>query len=89
MVALIAGPAFYMAVQRMRLPAAGVVLQDQTELLKGNGAGYQPRIDQPLSAGVEFQLIEQRPDPDEQLWYRIRLADDTDGWIRAERALLI
>ena len=88
-VALIAGPAFYMAVQRMRLPAAGVVLQDQTELLKGNGAGYQPRIDQPLSAGVEFQLIEQRPDPDEQLWYRIRLADDTDGWIRAERALLI
>ncbi len=89
LLALVAGRAFWVAAERFENPAAGVVARGQTELLKGNGTGYQRRIDEPLTAGVEFELIEQRPDPDQRLWYRIRLADGTDGWILAERALLI
>ncbi len=89
LVALVAGRAFWVAADRFEDPAAGVVARGQTEMLKGNGTGYQRRIDEPLSAGVEFDLLEQRPDPDRRLWYRIRLADGTDGWILAERALLI
>jgi|GEM_PF-2547685 len=89
LVAGIAGRAFWLAADRFENPAAGVVARGQTDLLKGNGSGYQRRIDEPLPAGVEFELLEQRPDPDKRLWYRIRLADGTDGWILAERALLI
>jgi len=88
-VAVVAGRAFWLAAERFENPAAGVVARGQTDLLKGNGSGYQRRIDEPLSAGVEFELLEQRPDPDKRLWYRIRLADGTDGWILAERAMLI
>jgi uncharacterized protein YgiM (DUF1202 family) len=63
---------------------SGVVLADQTVVRKGGGEGFEPRFAEPLSAGVEFTLREQRGD-----WYHIELADGKSGWVRAEDAGLL
>lgn len=62
----------------------GVVLVDDVIVRKGNGVGFQPKFDQPLNAGVEFEVIESRGE-----WMNIRLANGEDGWIEATTAGLI
>ena len=62
----------------------GVVLVDDVVVRKGNGEGFAPRFEQPLHQGVEFRVIEQRPD-----WLSIELPDGKTGWIRADDAGLI
>ena len=42
-----------------------------------DAAGAPPRFAQPLPAGTEARLLDQRGD-----WVRIRLANGRDGWIR-------
>jgi tetratricopeptide (TPR) repeat protein len=65
---------------------AGVVVADDVVLRKGNSEEYEPLLDRPLSAGVEFDLIEERPDVEGGSWYRIRLRDGKEGWLRADQA---
>ena len=62
----------------------GVVLADDVVVRKGNSEGFEPRFEQPLHEGVEFRVIEQRPD-----WLSIELPDGKTGWIRAADAGLI
>ena len=59
----------------------GVTLVDGVEVRKGNGEGFQKAIEQPLSQGVEFRVVDERPG-----WLQIRLPDGTSGWIRAVQA---
>lgn len=59
----------------------GVTLVDGVELRKGNGEGFQKAIEQPLSQGVEFRVIDERPG-----WLQIVLPDGKGGWIRAVQA---
>ena len=54
----------------------GVVLTDGVVVRKGNGDGFERSIEQPLSAGVEFRVVEQRPG-----WVLVRLGDGLGGWI--------
>ncbi len=54
----------------------GVVLTDGVVVRKGNGDGFERAIEQPLSAGVEFRVVEQRPG-----WVLVRLGDGLGGWI--------
>ena len=65
-------------------PREGVVLVDDVVVRKGNSEGFEPRFEQPLHQGVEFRVIEQRPD-----WLSIELPDGKTGWIRAADAGLI
>ena len=62
----------------------GVVLVDDVVVRKGNSEGFEPQFEQPLHQGVEFRVIEQRPD-----WLSIELPDGKTGWIRAADAGLI
>ncbi len=64
---------------------AGVVVAESSILRKGNSEAYQPQIDQPLPQGVEFHILEQRPDTEASEWYRVELADGKDGWLRADQ----
>ena len=59
----------------------GVTLVDGVEVRKGNGEGFQKAFEQPLSQGVEFRVIDERPG-----WVQIRLPDGKGGWIRAVQA---
>jgi hypothetical protein len=64
--------------------AAGVVIADNVIARKGNGLGFEPQFEQPLSQGVEFQVTEQRGD-----WLDIQLANNSRAWIPAESAAII
>jgi hypothetical protein len=63
---------------------AGVLLSDDVIVRKGNGAGYQPKFDQPLHAGVEFEVLERRGE-----WLNVRLTNGEEGWIESQGAALV
>lgn len=62
----------------------GVLIANEVVVRKGNDESYQPQFNEPLSQGVEFRVLESRSE-----WYRIRLANGKEGWIRAHQAELI
>jgi hypothetical protein len=59
----------------------GVTVSDGVVVRKGNGEGFEPAFAEPLSQGVEFRVLEQRPG-----WIEIRLPDGKTGWIKALQA---
>lgn len=63
---------------------AGVILSDEVTLRKGNGAGFEPQIEQPLHAGVEFDVLEERGD-----WLNIQLPNGISGWIEHNAVAVI
>ena len=61
----------------------GVLVTETVVVRKGNGQVYDPQFDQPLHAGVEFELVERRDG-----WLRIRLPDGNQGWVREDEVEL-
>ena len=59
----------------------GVTTSDGVMVRKGNGDGFDPQFAEPLSQGVEFRVLQQRPG-----WLLIRLGDGKTGWISATQA---
>jgi hypothetical protein len=59
----------------------GVTVADGVVVRKGNGEGFAPAFAEPLSQGVEFHVLEERPG-----WIQIRLPDGKSGWIKALQA---
>ncbi len=57
----------------------GVLVRPDVVLRSGNGASFEPAIEEPLSEGVEFAILEARPG-----WWRVRLPDGTTGWVSAD-----
>ncbi|MBU0729002.1 MAG: hypothetical protein KKE17_09795 [Proteobacteria bacterium] len=62
----------------------GVILAPETIARKGDGHTYQPSFKEPLHAGTDFTLIEDRGQ-----WLHIELADGRQCWISAGSAGLI
>ncbi len=54
----------------------GVVLSVEITARKGDGEGYDPSFKEPLHAGTEFRLIEQRSD-----WRQVELRDGRRCWL--------
>ena len=59
----------------------GVVTAESAILRSGNGEAFENLTTEPLSEGVEFAIEEARPG-----WWRVRLPDDTVGWIARQDA---
>ena len=55
---------------------SGVILAEEMIARKGDSATYQPSFKDPLHAGTEFTLVEERKG-----WYHIELADGRRCWI--------
>ena len=56
----------------------GVVTAREVVARKGDGASYAPSFRTPLHEGVEFRLLERRPE-----WLRIQLPDGRTCWVQA------
>lgn len=67
----------------------GVIISDAAVLRKGNGEGYQPQLERPLSEGVELRILEDRSDAKKNVWYHVELPDGKDGWVRADQTEII
>ena len=62
----------------------GVLISNDTIVRKGNGMQYLPTLQEPLSEGVEFEIIEMRPD-----WLHIKLQNGSTGWIQKQDAQIV
>ena len=82
-----ASVAWDIAVEQHRLE--GVIVADDVVLRKGNGEYYEPMLEQNLSGGVEFRLLETRQDVQGASWYQVELLDGKKGWLRADQAEVI
>lgn len=58
-----------------------VVLEDGAMLRSADSVGAAPAFANPLPAGTEVQVLEDRPG-----WWRVALADATKGWLQASAA---
>ena len=63
---------------------AGVVLIDAVIARKGDSESYEPSFKDPLHAGTEFTLLENRQD-----WYHIELVNGRECWIPKRSAELL
>lgn len=59
----------------------GVITADEVQARQGDGPNYPPSFKDPLHAGTEFELLEQRPG-----WLHIELTDGTDTWVPDDTA---
>ncbi len=62
----------------------GVIISAQTVARKGDGEGFEKSFTEPLHAGTEFILVENRGD-----WLNIELADGRTCWISSRDAEMI
>lgn len=62
----------------------GVVTAREVVGRQGDGTAYATAWQSPLTAGLEFSLLEER-----DRWWKIRLADGSEGWIPATSAQLV
>lgn len=60
----------------VRTQRSGVIIDRDVVARKGDSETYEPSFTEPLHAGTEFDVVEQRPD-----WYQIELADGRRCWI--------
>jgi multisubunit Na+/H+ antiporter MnhG subunit len=63
---------------------SGVITALEVTARQGDGPNYPPSFSQPLHAGLEFELVERRPD-----WLHIELANGQRTWIPVTGADLI
>ena len=62
----------------------GVVVSRQVIARKGDGESYEPSFKDPLHAGTEFRVMENRGD-----WHQIELPDGRQSWIPSRNAGLV
>ncbi len=62
----------------------GVITAGEVVARQGDGPNYPPSFKDPLHAGTEFQLVEQRPG-----WFHIILSNGSEAWIPDDTAGLV
>ena len=77
-------PAVSVAVELASGRQPGVIVAQEVTARRGADTAYGPSFDQPLHAGLEFTLIEERDG-----WYHIALADGHRCWVPAAAAELV
>lgn len=81
--ALLIGSVIYEAVATANHPE-GVIVATDTIARLGDGQSYDSAFREPLHAGAEFRVLEQRPD-----WYHVELPDGSQCWVSAEDVELL
>jgi hypothetical protein len=63
---------------------SGVIIIEKVVARQGDGNNYPQSFDEPLHAGLEFELLEQRGG-----WLHIKITNSHDTWIPDQSAELI
>jgi tetratricopeptide (TPR) repeat protein len=69
---------------RSRKFKEGIIIAEEVIARKGNADTYNPSFVEPLHAGTDFVLLEQRED-----WYFIELVDGRKSWVPADSTELL
>lgn len=88
-VAIVAGASSVLSTVDARRTPDGVLVAGHTIIRKGNGATYAPVFNEPLSAGVEFTILETRTDATGRVWHRVAFPNDAQGWLPADAAVQV
>lgn len=62
----------------------GVLVGDQVIVRKGNAESFSPQFEEPINRGVEFKVLEERPQ-----WLHIELGNGEKGWIQSSDAEIV
>jgi len=62
----------------------GVIIENGVVVRKGNGDGFEPQFQESLGEGVEFRILDRRPN-----WLQIELPNGRSGWIRDGEAEMV
>jgi hypothetical protein len=89
LVAIVAGASSAVSTIDARRTPDGVLIAGHTIIRKGNGTTYEPVFNEPLSAGVEFTILETRTDATGRVWHRVAFPNDAQGWLPADAAIAI
>ena len=65
-------------------PRAGVIAAEEVVVRKGDGLSYARQFEEPLTDGVEFDVVTVR-----DRWVHIRLPDGQEGWVPLADAELL
>jgi hypothetical protein len=68
----------------LRTLRPGVIVDEEITARKGNSETYEPSFTEPLHAGLEFNLVEDR-----ESWFFIELPDSRRCWVPKESAALV
>jgi len=64
--------------------ARGVLVLDDVIVRKGDDEAFAPRFEEPIHQGVEFRVLETRPQ-----WLHIEFPDGQDGWVPRDAAQVV
>ncbi len=67
-----------------RMHPSGVVVAEESVGRKGDGETYQPSFGEPLHAGTEFTVLEDRGD-----WVQVTLPDERNCWLARRDVALV
>ncbi len=62
----------------------GVLIRDEVVVRKGNAESFSPQFQEPVNQGLEFRVLEERPD-----WLHIELNNGESGWIPRSDAEIV
>jgi tetratricopeptide (TPR) repeat protein len=68
----------------LRTTRPGVIISSETTARKGNSDTYEPSFKEPLHAGTEFVLLENRKE-----WYYVELPDSRTCWVNRNDVELV
>lgn len=83
-VTLATGGSFLLSTYQLYMVSSGVVIGKNTSVRKGPGSSYELFYQENLPEGTEFQVVESQGD-----WWKIKLPNDDEVWVKAESAELI
>jgi len=68
----------------LRKSRPGVIISHEVVARKGNSDTYEPSFKEPLHAGTEFTLVEDR-----ESWFHVELADSRTCWVTSKDVELV
>jgi hypothetical protein len=83
-VAVLIGGSILLDVAITNTRTTGVLVGNEIVVRKGNAESFQPQFEKPMHQGVEFKVLEERPD-----WLHIEFNNGSSGWIPASDAEIV